>query len=711
MKKILTLSIVLILSISFAAASLLAIEPLNRDIYYLTVSNYTSYRSFISGVQFYNDERYEASIENFKNALNYNPGDKLIRYWYSRALYQGGYNDLAINEWENLIRMGETDLIIQSKLNKYGSILAQTSTEQILSNFIYLGAFSRDVDFLKNINQPIDIKIHRNGNIYVLDYSAGALKVFNVNGAQVSKIDYGIEPIAKQNFLTKIRSLPLINGIPWFGLKAEFQKPRSFDFDDSGNIYIANTGSDIIYKYNSNHSYLMSIGSSGYEDGQLSGPSGIDVHNDRIYVADTGNNRIVIFNLDGEYLGGFGRMGDDGGEFFRPYSVAVNDEFIFVADAGNRRVQKFDTFGNYIETLNIAQLGQPYFVGFALDGNLFIADGQRVFYYNIEEQNATVFQNSTRYTATPTSVCEASNGTIYITDFLSGNIDVYIEKESYYVNLDVFLDRTYLSDYPSVVHKITVEDSELRPITGLTPENFTIYQDDVRIPKIDFYDSRERDEHRFVYVIDDSLMASSYSTRLSEEIVNFTTALTGTDEVLTIHYNDNIKINNAYENRNLRIINNATNAKFEGTTSSFSFAMHEAIRLASNSLKKTGIIIFSAADITDSDFSNRSYSELKNYAKNIGVPISVVYVGDNTDNYFLNSLADYTDGRTMNARYSIDYAAELSHLKTRDFGIYYIRYNLNDIVVDHKKGYYTGIQVIVNYRDMYGEEETGYIIP
>ncbi len=709
MKKITLLSIALILSLS--ALPLLAVNSLDRDIYYLTVSNYTSYRSFISGVQFYNDERYEASVENFKNALNYNPSDKLIRYWYSRALYQGGYNDLAINEWENLVRMGEKDLIIQSKLNKYGSILAQTSTEEILSNFIYLSAFSRDVDFLKNINQPIDLKVHRNGNIYVLDYSAGALRVFNVNGVQISKIDYGIQSVPKQTILTKIRSLPILNEIPWFGLKTELQKPRSFDFDNEGNIYIANTGADIIYKYNSNHSYMMSIGESGYGEGQLSGPSGIYVHENRLYVADTGNNRISIFTLDGQYLGSFGSLGDDNGQFFRPYSIAVNDEFIFVADAGNRRIQKFDTFGNYVDTLNIAQLGQPYYVGFALDGNLFIADGQRVFYYNIEEDNATVFQNSTRYTSTPTSVCEGSNGTIYITDFLSGNIDVYIEKESYYVNLDVFLDRTYLSQYPSVVHKITVEDSELRPITGLTPENFRVFQDDVQLPKIDFYDSREMDECRFVYVIDDSLMASAYSDKLGEEIVNFTTALTGTDEVLTIHYNDTIKVNGGYENRNLRIINNATNSKFEGTTSSFSFAMHEAIRLASNSLKKTGIIVFAASDITDSDFSNRSYSELKNYAKNVGIPVSVVYIGENKSNYFLDTIAEYTEGTTMDASVSIDYTAQLNHLKTRDFGIYYIRYNLNDIVVDHKKGYYTGVRVIVNYRDLYGEEETGYIIP
>ncbi len=709
MKK--TIFFTLILSIVFIACPLFGVNSLDRDIYYLTVSNYTSYRSFISGVQFYNDERYEASIENFKNALNYNPSDKLIRYWYSRALYQGGYNDLAINEWENLIRMGENDLIIQSKLNKYGSILAQTSTEEVLSNFIHLGAFSRDVNFLKNINQPIDLKVHRNGNIYVLDYSAGALKVFNVNGMQISKIDYGIQPVAEQTILTKIRSFPILNQIPWFGLKAELQKPRSFDFDESGNIYIANTGSDIIYKYDSNHSYVTNIGSAGYEEGQLSGPSGIYIYDGKMYVADTGNNRISIFTLDGEYLSSFGKMGADPGEFFRPYSIAVNEEFIFVADAGNRRVQKFDRFGRYIETLSIALLGQPYFVGFAYDGNLFIADGQRVFYHNIYEGNTTVFQNSTRYTATPTSVYESHNGEIYITDFLSGNIDVYIEKESYYVNLDVFLNRTYLSEYPGVVHKITVEDSELRPITGLTAENFAVYQDDIPIPKVDFYIDSAMDEYRFIYVIDNSLMSGNYSDRMSEEIVNFTTALTGTDEVLTIHFNDNIKVVNGFENRNLRIINNSTNFTSEGTTSSFSFAMHEAIRLASNSLKKTAIIVFSAADISDTDFSNRSYSELMNYSKNIGVPISVVYVGDSKGNYFLDTMASYTQGRTMNADVSIDYGAQLQYLKTRDFGIYYVRYNLNDVVIDHKKGYYTGVRVVVNYRDMYGEEETGYIIP
>ncbi len=701
MKKIIIIFIILSSNILFA---------FDKSIYYLDMPSYNSYRDFIRGVKYYDEERYEVSIERFKSALNSNPSDKLIRYWYSRALYQGGYDNLALNEWENLIRMGETDLIIQSKINKYGSVLASSSIESTLSNFIYLGEFSTDISFLENINQPIDIKVENDGNIYVLDYSDSALKIFDVNGIQTKKIDYGIQPVAKKTILTTIRSLPIIRNIPKLGLKAELLKPRSFDIDEIGNIYIANTGRDIIYKYDNNGKYITNIGNTGYQEGNLYGPSGIDVANDgRIYVADTGNNRVSIFTIDGQYLSSFGEMGHEDGQFFRPYSVAVNDQYIFVADAGNKRIQKFDTYGTYIETLNIASLLEPYFVGFASDGNLFIADGKKVFYYDIEASSSVVFQNSTRYTAIPTSVYESSDSTIYITDFLSGNIDIYVRKESYYVNLDLFLDRSYLNKFPSVVHRVTVEDNYSNPIIGLSSQNFSVYEDDYLIPKIDFYETKEMDEYRFVYLIDDSVEAKPYEDKISEEIINFTQALTNNDEAMLIYYNDDIKVASGFENRNLRIIQNATNFTFTGGVSGFSFAMHEAVRLSANSFKKTAIIIFSASQIDDVSFKDRPYSEIMFYAKNSGIPITVVYLGENKSNYFLDRISDYTQGNTIDAYESIQYASELDYLKTRDFGKYYIRYKTANVAA--KKGEYRGTRLIVNYRDIYGEDETGYIIP
>ena len=266
-----------------------------------------------------------------------------------------------------------------------------------------------------------------------------------------------------------------------------------------------------------------------------------------------------------------------------------------------------------------------------------------------------------------------------------------------------------MNKFPSVVHRVTVEDNYSNPIIGLSPENFSVYEDDYLIPKIDFYETKEMDEYRFVYLIDDSVEAKPYEDKISEEVINFTQALTNNDEAMLIYYNDDIKVASGFENRNLRIIQNATNFTFTGGVSGFSFAMHEAVRLSANSFKKTAIIIFSASKIDDVSFKDRPYSEIMFYAKNSGIPITVVYLGEDKSNYFLDRISDYTQGNTIDAYESIQYASELDYLKARDFGKYYIRYKTANVAA--KKGEYRGTRLVVNYRDIYGEDETGYIIP
>jgi hypothetical protein len=67
-------------------------------------------------------------------------------------LYKNGYMALSVNEWSNLERMGYTDPIILSKLEKYSTIPSEKTKEEIFSNFIYIKSFSTDADFLNNVD-------------------------------------------------------------------------------------------------------------------------------------------------------------------------------------------------------------------------------------------------------------------------------------------------------------------------------------------------------------------------------------------------------------------------------------------------------------------------------------------------------------------------------------------------------------------------------
>ncbi|NUN08715.1 MAG: hypothetical protein HUU54_06010 [Ignavibacteriaceae bacterium] len=73
----------------------------------------------------------------------------------------------------------------------------------------------------------------------------------------------------------------------------KFISPEGITIDNANNIYIADTGKDSIYKFNSFGDEKESFGGPGI----FNNPSGV-AHFDRtLYVADAGNNRILRFVL------------------------------------------------------------------------------------------------------------------------------------------------------------------------------------------------------------------------------------------------------------------------------------------------------------------------------------------------------------------------------------------------------------------------------
>lgn len=691
---------------------MLFLKPLlaiDRDSYYVNTGTYQSFREFARGVNFFNDERYEAAIESFRYALTSNPRDKYIRYWYSRALYKNGYSDLAVNEWNNLEKMGYGDPIILSKINKYGTVILDEPVEETLSNFIYLRSFSQNIDFLENINQPIDIEVKNDGRLFVLDYSDSALKIFDVNGEMIKEITHGRRILNENvNWFTRIWQF-ITRVYPYEKLK----NPRGFAFDSLDNIYIANTGADNILKYNSNGDYITNIAFSGIIDGALLGPSALAIDNsDKLYVADTGNNRISVFNNNGEFLLSFASTGTGDGELFRPSGIAVNDTSVYVADTGNARIVQFDVYGNYVSTIENEMFDEPRGLSFSTDGNLFIADGERVYYYNITYDTFTTLQNSERYTITPTSVNEGPDGSIYITDFLAGGIDIYIRKEEYYANLDVFLDRSYLSAYPTIVESVTVRDRFGNPIKGLNAGNFNFIENGTVSHNIAFYDAIELTQHRFVFLIEDSAEGALYENKMKDEIENFMAALSPEDEVLVIHYNDEISSSYQYTTSKLEALDDANNLTFTGGVSSLTDAIYEAIRFSGASFKPTSIIHFTSSSYQNlelAEFDGIRFEELADYAKNSSVSISHAYIGSEKSNYFYDLLVNNTYGMLIDTDVSLNYEEDIDYIKNIDFGKYYIHYKTLD--ASSQKGNFRTVLVRVEYRGMYGEEESGYIIP
>jgi len=194
------------------------------------------------------------------------------------------------------------------------------------------------------------------------------------------------------------------NGGP--AITAQINSPRGLGLDNSGNLYVADSGNNRIRKVTSAGviETVAGNGSAGYSgDGgpamraQLSNPFGVALDSaGNLYIADDGNNRIrkvaragVISTVAGADTRALGDAGPaTGAQLVLPGGVALDSTGnLYIADSANDRIRKVTPAG-VIRTVagggtqglgdggpaTSAQLNSPLAVAVDGDGNLYIAD-------------------------------------------------------------------------------------------------------------------------------------------------------------------------------------------------------------------------------------------------------------------------------------------------------------------------------------------------
>ncbi len=249
------------------------------------------------------------------------------------------------------------------------------------------------------LNLPTELAVDSQGNVYVIDGNNHRVQKFDKDG----------------NFL-----------LSWGGLGAGDGKflfhtnPDGFygviTVDQNDDIYVGDHHNRV-QKFDSNGTFLMKFGDTGYDDGEFAILGGIAVDGQgniytvdwseskvqkfdaqgtflqqwdipsckpggtsfphkvvldaqgRIYIPNAGGNCIQIFDDQGNLLKQWGEMGKADGQFDKPRSLALDAQGnIYVSDNINGRVQKFDPDGNFL-----AAYGPfDYPVGIAMDAEGFV---------------------------------------------------------------------------------------------------------------------------------------------------------------------------------------------------------------------------------------------------------------------------------------------------------------------------------------------------
>ncbi|UFS71062.1 SMP-30/gluconolactonase/LRE family protein [Geomonas sp. RF6] len=161
------------------------------------------------------------------------------------------------------------------------------------------------------------------------------------------------------------------------GKDAVLRSPIGVTEDDRGNVYITDSGSGLIYRYNLEEKKLRP-----FTPFKIGRPTGIAFSrkNRHLYVSDTLNHRVLVLDLGGTYVSHIGERGHLPGQLNFPTDLFVDKEGeVYVTDALNSRVQIFSPEGALLKYFGKAgdtsgYMSKPKGVAVDSDGHIYVAD-------------------------------------------------------------------------------------------------------------------------------------------------------------------------------------------------------------------------------------------------------------------------------------------------------------------------------------------------
>lgn len=309
---------------------------------------------------------------------------------------------------------------------------------------------------------PFDIAINSDNVIYITQFDgSGAVQRYDPSGNYVSEFippggyplylavdpsgDFYVFNDEVQKFDTSGNlqssyeaTVPLANNA--------LNSPKSSAVDESGNLYVADTGNSRVLKFDTSGEFVSILGSNGSANGQFNAPTGITIDSSgNIYVLDAGNNRVQKFNNQGIFDIKWGTAGSGTGQFNfagEPAQIALDgSNNVYVVDSGNNRVQKFSSTGTYVSHIGNGGSGNGQFslptgIDIDADGNIYVVDTQ---HHRVEKFDANgnyLLQFGSLGTSNgqlefPVGVTIDSKGNVFVADQNHHRIQIFKNNGEY----------------------------------------------------------------------------------------------------------------------------------------------------------------------------------------------------------------------------------------------------------------------------------------
>ena len=155
-------------------------------------------------------------------------------------------------------------------------------------------------------------------------------------------------------------------------LSTEYSGAGGVAVDSEGNVFVADTWNHRIAVFAPDGTFTREMKPG------LFGPRDLVFREGRLVLSDTGNNRVLVLGESGAIDQTLGQKGDGEGQFVEPVGLAVAGDTLYVADVGNGRIQVFGPDYRFRSTFDVLgwedQVWTEPYIAVDSKNNLWVTD-------------------------------------------------------------------------------------------------------------------------------------------------------------------------------------------------------------------------------------------------------------------------------------------------------------------------------------------------
>lgn len=641
---------------------------------------------FRIGVVAFHQGYFNKAILALERSLVFKPENPLVRQWLGRAYYQSGYEDAALNEWDNLIDTGAADsalLSFRDMVDRRRGVMVELREPD---EWVEILKLQNDRSGAPLLGRPTSVSASENGRgwFYTVSFASNLISIFNPNGDRLNQFNGGVDG---------------------------FAHPFDILVLDNDHFLVSEYDGDRISLCNDLGYRQLSIGESGRGDGHLLGPQFMTRSGEYFYVSDWGNKEVDKYSIEGEFIFSFGKRNGDFPGFQGPSGLALTPYGLVVSDSLAQAIYLFDENGNFLKTLINEGLEAPEGLSYIADGSLLIADGNRVLSYRFESNASEILYVDDQGDSRILKVNKDENGNLLIPDFNKNNLRMLTGLSTLYGGLFLRIDRIDSHNYPEVFIDFSLEDAYGNPYVGLDESNFLVKEQENYLGEIELVAAGYLNRNlRMNLLLEESPTMRSQADQVAYALSDFLQRKEQGDEFNIIAASELPYIIAQDDDNPFQKINESW---LSSTTTARQWQFDTSLRMAATALVESNdrrvIVYFSSGELRDDAFDTYGLVESASYLRNNNILFYPVYFSTSRRSEELEYLAEQSGGESY---FSLDPQGvgrlmdQSRRIGRSDYRLRYESHAQNDFGRN-----YIPLILEISYLRKSGRDELGYFSP